>query len=135
MTSFSLMLVRAEQREYQVSSDADLCAGTVLGFGPILNESLDRFRHHFEVNTLGPVMLYQSIRALIPTGGVFAVTSSAAGSISEDVEFPAGSYGVSKAAVNAVIARIGYEDKEIVALALQCVPSKVRARSLTVAPL
>lgn len=98
-----------------------LLPGIAKSHNTVLEEPLDKFREHFEVNTLGPVILYQNVRSLIPRGGVFAVTSSSVGSISMDTGLPVASYGMSKAAVNYIVAKIGYEDKDVVTLALQWV--------------
>ncbi len=83
-------------------------------------------RKHYEVNTLGPVMLYQAVRPLLSKGAVFGVTSSATAMLSVDVGVPVGSYGASKAALNYIVTRIGFEDKDIVAVAIQWVAHRAR---------
>ncbi len=92
----------------------------------MLDVFIENVRKHLEINKLRAIHLYQAFRALMPKGSVFAATSSLAGQVGEDIGFSAGACGVSKAALNVSIARIGYEGKDIVALAVQY----VRPRSL-----
>jgi len=43
--------------------------------------SLTEFRDTFEVNTLGPLMLFQNAQPLLAKNAVFAIVSSSVGSI------------------------------------------------------
>ncbi|KAK4706003.1 hypothetical protein P7C70_g200, partial [Phenoliferia sp. Uapishka_3] len=82
-------------------------AGIAKHFGPFATTPLQEFRDHYEINTLGPVVLFQSVQPLLaksPSGaGHFALISTAAASIGSYVSVSAAPYGSSKAAANFLI--------------------------------
>ena len=74
---------------------------------------------HFEVNVVGPLLLFQATAELLdaaPAPKFFAI-SSAIGSISLQANFPleSSAYGTSKIALNFVLARIHFENPKILA--------------------
>ncbi|KAN0108851.1 aflatoxin biosynthesis ketoreductase-like protein nor-1 [Hyaloscypha variabilis] len=74
---------------------------------------------HFEVNVVGPLILFQATAELLdaaPAPKFFAI-SSAIGSISLQANFPleSSAYGTSKIALNFVLARIHFENPKILA--------------------
>ncbi|KAJ7264117.1 hypothetical protein B0H12DRAFT_274441 [Mycena haematopus] len=90
--------------------------------GPLASTNLSEYRDHFEVNTLGLVVLFQAAHKLLlasPTGApTLAYISSAAGSISAYFHLSAGAYGASKAAANFLIKVLDKEHPELIAMAI-----------------
>jgi norsolorinic acid ketoreductase len=80
--------------------------------------SLSDVREHFEVNTIGPLILYQATRNLLKKSSnpKFIVISTSAGSIAIQDKMPPAfvgvAYGTSKAAVNYVTKRIHLENHD-----------------------
>lgn len=68
-------------------------AGISQYYGAMATTPLDQFTDHYNVNFLGPVVLFQEAHQLLlesPSGApVFALISSAAGSISSYAPMPA----------------------------------------------
>lgn len=65
----------------------------------------EQLKHHYAVNTIGPITLYQATRELLlaaPAAPKFFVVSSAVGSVQNGpgIGFHLPAYGTSKAAVN-----------------------------------
>jgi NAD(P)-dependent dehydrogenase (short-subunit alcohol dehydrogenase family) len=78
---------------------------------------LSAFRKHYEVNTIGPLVLYQAFRELLlrsPTQAPkFIGISTAAASIGSPMpQIYAAAYQSSKASLNFLITRIGIEDEK-----------------------
>jgi len=95
-------------------------AGIAGEFGPIAKQSIKNFQETYEVNTIGPLMLFQSASHLLDKNenSIFAVVSSGIGSIGAALPYQAGGYGSSKAAVNWVTRQIALEHKDIIAFCL-----------------
>ncbi|KAJ7166352.1 aflatoxin biosynthesis ketoreductase-like protein nor-1 [Mycena crocata] len=97
-------------------------AGIAKYHGPLATTPLSEFRDHWEVNTLGTVVLFQAAHKLLlasPTGKpTFAYISSGAGSISS--YFSAGNvpYGSSKAAANFLVKALDAEHPSLIAFAI-----------------
>lgn len=74
---------------------------------------------HFQVNSVGPLLLFQATRPLLSAtiNAKFIVISSGAGSISnmENLEVENTAYGSSKAAVNFVTRKIHFENPDLIA--------------------
>ncbi len=89
-------------------------AGIANSYANPAEEDLDAIREHFEVNTLGPLVLYQATRYLLKQSAEpkFIVISTVIASIAmqEKLPFPGVAYGTSKAAVNYVTKRIHIEN-------------------------
>ena len=82
-------------------------------------QTIDKLRQHFEVNTVGPVRLFNVFFALLSrsTKPKFIVVSSLVGSIANQNLFsavPTANYGSSKAAINFITQRIHLEHPNIV---------------------
>ncbi|KAH7067322.1 aflatoxin biosynthesis ketoreductase nor-1 [Paraphoma chrysanthemicola] len=86
--------------------------------------STEVFREHLNVNTIGPVLLFQATRPLLQASKsgrpVFLAISTALGSIASQEAFaafplPTGVYGSSKAALNLLIKRLNIEEPWLVA--------------------
>ncbi|KAK4495494.1 hypothetical protein PRZ48_013826 [Zasmidium cellare] len=82
-------------------------AGKSQDFTPIHKLDLTATRSLFEVNTLGPLRLFQAVYPLLKPGARFLVMSSMGGSIHVALTFPfsVAAYGISKAAVNFLVAK------------------------------
>ncbi|KAJ7159265.1 aflatoxin biosynthesis ketoreductase nor-1 [Mycena crocata] len=90
--------------------------------GPLATTPLSEFRDHWEVNTLGTVVLFQAAQKLLlasPTGApIFAYISSGAGSIGRYFGIQTSAYGSSKAAANFLIKALDAENPSLIAFAL-----------------
>ncbi|KAJ7133302.1 hypothetical protein C8R44DRAFT_585598, partial [Mycena epipterygia] len=88
-------------------------AGISKHYGPLATAPISEFRDHFEVNTLGPVILFQAAQALLlaspSKAPIFALVSSPAGSISRYFPLSATAYGASKAAANYLVVALHNE--------------------------
>jgi NAD(P)-dependent dehydrogenase (short-subunit alcohol dehydrogenase family) len=93
--------------------------------GTILTSTSDEFTNSFNINVLGPIILFQSIHDLLlkstlEKGPVFTIISTAAGQISAQLaDVRVAPYAVSKVAVNMVVKRIQLEHPDIISLAIQ----------------
>jgi len=88
--------------------------------GPVISTPLSEMRSHFEVNTLGPLLLFQATAALLEAARdpKFFVVSTAAASITTMMPLPAPAYSASKAAVNFIVRKIHFEHEKITSVAL-----------------
>jgi len=95
-------------------------AGIVNYYGPIVTTPIDQLRDHFEVNTLGFIILFQAIWPLLEQSKdpKFVYISSPAGSIGAGLPIPAAAYGASKAAGNYLTAKIHQEHPSLTAFAI-----------------
>ena len=88
-------------------------------YGPIVSTPVAEIREHLQVNTVGPIILFQAMLPLLKAsaGPKFIVISSIIGSIAslKELPVPAGAYGVSKAAINYLVRKIHFEHPEVVA--------------------
>ncbi|KAI5481189.1 short-chain dehydrogenase/reductase SDR family protein [Pseudohyphozyma bogoriensis] len=86
--------------------------------------SLGAMKTHFEVNTLGPLVLFQATHSLLTKsdGGApkFVLVASTAGSLGMNLDMHLSAYGTSKAAANFLLGKMHNEHKEegLVVLAL-----------------
>ena len=102
-----------------VWANAGICDLDV--WAPIEKTPLAGLREHFEVNTIHPLVLYQSFHTLLSRSASpkFFVSSSVSGStasLDQLGAIPQTAYGVSKAAVNNITRRIHFENTAIVAV-------------------
>ncbi|POY75476.1 hypothetical protein BMF94_1378 [Rhodotorula taiwanensis] len=70
--------------------------------GNVLDQSIEGLRKSWEINALGPIILFKALATLLfkSSAPVFAPTSTAAGSFGLDMGMPLAAYGSSKAALN-----------------------------------
>ncbi|KZT50012.1 NAD(P)-binding protein [Calocera cornea HHB12733] len=103
-------------------------AGVGDSYAPSDKVPLDDMRSHYEVNVLGPLVLFQAAWPLLKASQTpkFIVVSSLAGSIevATKLPMPIMAYGVSKAAVNWLAAKLWYEYPELISLPVH--PGSVR---------
>jgi len=93
-------------------------AGIAKFWGTILNTPEEEMREHWEVNVIGPTVLFQSVWPLLKESPKpqFALISSIAGSIAGGAILPAGflAYGASKAGTNFLAMKLHSEHAELV---------------------
>ncbi|KAJ7101450.1 hypothetical protein B0H15DRAFT_876490 [Mycena belliarum] len=97
-------------------------AGIMKHHGPLGITPLSEMREHWEVNTLGFVVLYQAAHELLlasPTGKpTIAYISSVMGSIGSYFHTTAAPYGSSKAAANFLVKVLDAEQPALIAMAI-----------------
>ncbi|KDQ12892.1 hypothetical protein BOTBODRAFT_34036 [Botryobasidium botryosum FD-172 SS1] len=95
-------------------------AGIAKYFGPLTETPLSEFQDHFDVNTKGPIVLFQATHALLEKSNkpTFVLLSTTGASIDTAVPFPVSAYGTSKIAANFVVARIHAEHPKFIAFAV-----------------
>ncbi|PWY93554.1 NAD(P)-binding protein [Aspergillus sclerotioniger CBS 115572] len=73
-------------------------------------------RDHFNVNAIAVLLLYQATKPLLRSGGKFVAISSTSGSILDVAARPSSNiaYGSSKAALNYIIRKIYFQDKDLI---------------------
>ncbi|KZO92386.1 NAD(P)-binding protein [Calocera viscosa TUFC12733] len=96
-------------------------AGVSNSYTPSEQVSLDAMREHFEVNVLGPLVLFQASYQLLKASSdtpKFIVVSTFLGSIEVGTKapFPVLPYGTSKAAVNWLTAKLFWEHPGLIAV-------------------
>ncbi|KAL3427314.1 aflatoxin biosynthesis ketoreductase nor-1 [Phlyctema vagabunda] len=95
-------------------------AGTGTVFNTALDTPVSELRHNFEINTLGPIKLFQAAWPLLAKSKdpKFVYVSSSLGSIELMEPVPDLAYGVSKAAANFFVRKVHSEHKDVVAFAI-----------------
>lgn len=99
-------------------------AGILKQYGPGLNATPEEFLEHFQINTIGPLLLYQGTADLLNASKQtpkFFVVSSNIGSNTLMDSYPLSliAYGTSKAAVNFVASKLHREEERIVVVPVQ----------------
>ncbi|KAF7345163.1 NAD(P)-binding protein [Mycena sanguinolenta] len=97
-------------------------AGISKHHGPLATASLSEFRDHFEVNTIGLIVLFQAAHELLLaslTGApTFAYISTGAASISRYYHLSVGPYAASKAAANFLVKVLDAEHPSLIVMAI-----------------
>ena len=95
-------------------------AGSGESFKPVLVTSLSSLRDDFEINTLGPIKLFQAAYPLLKASSKpkFVLISSVLGSIGCMDQLPNLSYGLSKVGANFLIKKVHLEHEDIASLAI-----------------
>ncbi|KZO92382.1 NAD(P)-binding protein [Calocera viscosa TUFC12733] len=107
--------VVAKIKEIVGRLDVVICnAGIMNSFVPSERVSLDDMRETFEVNVLGPLVLFQATYQLLKASSdspKFILIASAAGSVEVGTKFPVPflPYGTTKAAANWLMVKLHYE--------------------------
>ena len=95
------------KREHSAIDVVITNAGIARSFDAVARVSLDTIREHIEVNTLGPLVLFQVVASILrPEGAKFFLVSTITASISTPVPIPASPYAISKAAANMCVSDI-----------------------------
>ena len=91
-------------------------------FVPVAELKISQLQEHLNINTVGPVRLFQATLPLLnkSTNPRFVLMSSLMGTITgtKDIPFPIGGYGASKAAANYLIRKVNFENDNIATLAI-----------------
>ena len=93
-------------------------------YGPVAGVKASDLKEHFDVNTVGPVLLFQATLPLLKKAahgpGKFIGVSSPMGSVGgmEQRPYPMTAYGISKAALNYFLRKIHFENEDIISVAL-----------------
>jgi norsolorinic acid ketoreductase len=94
-------------------------AGMAKHAGPAYETPIAEMRDHFEVNTIGPLVLFQATKPLLERSSLpkFVVVTSRIGSIGhmDFGQLPVTAYGSSKAAVNYIVRKIHFENPDLIA--------------------
>ncbi|KAJ7796889.1 hypothetical protein B0H14DRAFT_3549604 [Mycena olivaceomarginata] len=97
-------------------------AGISKYYGSLTTTPLSEFRDHWEVNSLGLVVLFQAVHKLLfasPTGAPkLAYISSVLGSIGGYIDLAATAYSASKAAANYLVKVLDVENPSLITLAI-----------------
>ncbi|KAE8447505.1 hypothetical protein EG329_010635 [Mollisiaceae sp. DMI_Dod_QoI] len=117
----ALTAVQTLKSEYKITKlDIVIAnAGIANQWGPARTTPAKAMIEHFEVNVVGPLLLFQATAELLDAAPEpkFFTISSVVGSVSYQDKLPleSSAYGTSKAALNFVTARIHFENPKIVA--------------------
>ena len=93
-------------------------------FSPVASVKIEDVKEHVDVNTIGPLALFQATLPLLEKAthgpGKFVTVSSPIGSIGgmEQRPFPMSAYGASKAALNYLTRKIHFEHENLIAFAI-----------------
>lgn len=119
-------LVASLQNEHQIDVlDVVIAnAGILKHFGLAADVKPEEMQEHFNINTMGPILLYRSTAPLLNRSSVtpkFFFISSNLGSngLMDNYPMPMLAYGLSKAAVNFAASRIHREEKTMVVVPAQ----------------
>jgi len=98
-------------------------AGIAKHIGRVEDTPIKEMIDHYHVNTIGPLVLFQSTASLLkqsPSQPKFIVISSVVGSITltDQVRMQATAYGASKAAVNYITRKIHFENEHLCAFVI-----------------
>ena len=95
-------------------------AGIGTDFSFVKETPVQAMKDHFEVNVIGPLILFQATLPLLTAAPdpKFMVTSSSVGSIGDILQAPSLAYGCSKAAVNYLVRKVHVEHPNITTVAL-----------------
>lgn len=96
-------------------------AGAGETFESTIATPISELRQSFEINTLGPIKLFQAAYPLLKksTNPKFVFISSSLGSIGAmEGNVPSLAYGVSKAAANYFVRKVHFEHEEVTAVAV-----------------
>ncbi|OOF98089.1 hypothetical protein ASPCADRAFT_394910 [Aspergillus carbonarius ITEM 5010] len=100
-------------------------------FVPVADINIAQLQEHLDINTVGPVRLFQATLPLLQRSprARFVVMSSLMGTIAgiADVAIPIAAYGASKAAVNFFTRKIHFENEGVATLAVH--PGSVKTDS------
>ncbi|KAF5319297.1 hypothetical protein D9619_008343 [Psilocybe cf. subviscida] len=96
-------------------------AGIANYYGPVAEIPLNEMREHWEVNALGPLILFQTLLSLLkasPNPKFIPISSGAASSMYYDTPLIQACYGSSKAVINFITKKINFENEWITAFPL-----------------
>lgn len=101
-------------------------AGSSTGRATIASATVAQLRSDFEINTIGPIVLFQAFESLLaasdaPVGAKFVIVSSVLGQITEASDYSYDAYGISKAGANFVAKKLSQEVPSLISFPMQYV--------------
>ncbi|KAJ7634475.1 hypothetical protein FB45DRAFT_977621 [Roridomyces roridus] len=97
-------------------------AGIANSYGPLVKTPLEEYKEHWEVNTLGTVVLFQAAHELLfastTKAPIFAYISTGMASMGRFAGANGSVYGSSKAAANFIIKALDAENPTLIAFAI-----------------
>ncbi|TYJ54942.1 hypothetical protein B9479_004354 [Cryptococcus floricola] len=120
LTDFQDVIEELKTKHNITHFDIVVANSGTAGSGALLTKaSPTEFDYVYQVNTRGPLVLYQATRPLLKDNGTFVVISSLAGSLQRTFFWEhIGLYGASKAAVNYLTRTIHYEEPTLKAFTI-----------------
>ncbi|KAJ7644526.1 hypothetical protein FB45DRAFT_1116033 [Roridomyces roridus] len=110
----------------RIAGQLDVIIANAVGisnyYGPLVETPISEFRDHWEINTLGNVILFQTAHRLLlasPSKAPrFAIISSGAASMGTYFPLRVAAYGSSKAAINFLVKVMDQEHPSLISLAI-----------------
>lgn len=101
-------------------------SGSSTGRATIASATLTQLRSDFEINTIGPIVLFQAFESLLSAsdalgGAKFIIVSSVLGQITEASDYSYDAYGISKAGANFVAKKLSQEIPGLISFPMQYV--------------
>ncbi|KAF2166701.1 hypothetical protein M409DRAFT_36665, partial [Zasmidium cellare ATCC 36951] len=120
-TDHAAAVKQIEENHHVKTIDVVIANAGIINSTPLVREStFEGLLEHYQVNTVGTVMLYQATRTLLleSKNPRFIVTSGSGGSISQQdkIRVPLAEYGPSRAAVNWLFRKVHFEEERIAAV-------------------
>ena len=116
--------IQALKTEHSIHSLDVVIANAGLGhsWDKVLNTSIESIRECIDVNTIGPLLLFQAVYPLLaaaphPKFFVMATGVSSFG-LMEHFPIPSAGYGASKAAINYITRKIHFEHQNVISVCL-----------------
>ena len=123
----------AEVRRVAGRVDVVIANAGVAFMAPAATSDLSSLRHNFEVNTVGPLLLFQCALPLLQQSNSpkFLLISSIAGSLAlqQTLPFPVAGYGATKAAANYITRKLHFEHEKEGLVAFPVHPGWVQSDS------
>jgi len=99
-------------------------SGSSTGRATIASATLTQLRSDFEINTIGPIVLFQAFESLLSAsdargGAKFIIVSSVLGQIAEASDYSYDAYGISKAGANFVAKKLSQEVPGLISFPMQ----------------
>ena len=122
-TTAALTAVKSLQADHGITTIDVVIANTgiISQYGPIATVTVEELSSHFNINTVAPILLFQATLPLLRNskaahGPKFFTMSTnlASMALTENIPFMTAAYGMSKAAVNFLMHKLHFEEKEVV---------------------
>lgn len=95
--------------------------GVSSGEQPIRTVTAETIQTDFTINTIGPLVLFQSFVSLLENSKIakFVIISTLLGQITESLPWPHNAYGLSKAGANFIAKKIDQETESVISFPIQ----------------
>jgi norsolorinic acid ketoreductase len=96
-------------------------SATNSGVQPIASVTPATLRNEIEINTIGPLVLFQAFASLLEASKTakFIPISTLLGQIEESLPYPYNGYGLSKAGLNYIAKKIDQEVQNVISFPIQ----------------